>query len=616
MLDSMLMVDNEARWAMVECAARLGLPPDLDSMAVLLASMNDEDYRLLCAEVRDEWLHSGGYLRYPDVWVVDQLGESPWSGQREIMRAVFSHRKTAVVSSYGIGKDWTAARVIACFIDQHPPGDAFVVSTAPTFAQVKAILWREVQAAFAKANSIARAAGRQTLQDRGHRLNLTEWWIGKEMVGFGRKPSGANAAGFQGIHARKVLVVLDEAGGVPEDLFEDAEKLVTSEGSRILAIGNPTHEGSYWHRVCNDPEWHVLHFSAFDTPNFTGEELPEGVGEMLTSRLWVDEQQRKYGEGSPRYQQQVLGRFSRDRMMTAVPLDWARASIVPERYGPAATRAVERSMIEMGPRALGVDVAGGGSDSTVIRERVGNRAGRQWQTHSGEPREQVALVSQAAYETQAERIVVDSIGVGFGLVELIKQALPHVTVIAADASEASDVVRLPDGTTTMLEQVPPGMEKQVVPVFINKRAEWWWAARERSMLAADPQYRPIVPYVRAWDLTALEYDLLTGMELDEIDETLDELTKPGYEFVTRGKTTVIKVESKDELRKAARLGRSTDHADPLIMSFIEPPTSPPPIEEFGGMGALRGNNGSTRGGGGRPAALLDRGRGSSPLLRR
>ena len=301
--------------------------------------------------------------------------------------------------------------------------------------------------------------------------------------------------------------------------------------------------------------------------------------------------------------------------MTAVPLDWARAAIVPERYGPHATRAVERSMIEVGPRVLGVDVAGGGADWTVIRERVGNRAGRQWQTQSGEPRAQVDLIQQAAYESQCERIVIDSIGVGYGIVELVKQALPHITVLAADASEASDVVRLPDGTTTMVDLVPPGMEKQAVPVFINKRAEWWWAARERSMLAADPQYRPTIPYVRAWDLTALEYDLLTGAELQgDPDETLDELTKPGYEFVTRGKTTVIKVESKEELRKQARLGRSTDHADPLIMAFIEPPIAAPPTEEYGGLGALRGNNGSNRGGGGRPAPLVDRGRGSSPPL--
>lgn len=578
--------------------------------AVWMARHHPDKYR----RYSDMWLEvfelQGGFLRYPDLWVFDRLCEWPWSIQRRILRSTFQHRKTAVVSSYGIGKDWTAARAITCWLDQHEPGEAFVVSTAPTFAQVRAILWREVQTAFQKANNVAAANERPTLLDRGHRLNLTEWWIGREMVGFGRKPAATDTAGFQGIHARSVLVVLDEAGGIPEGLFEDAEKLVTTERSRILAIGNPTHEGTYWHRTCNDPDWHVIHVSAFDTPNFTEEPIPDGLRELLTSRLWVDEQRRKYGESSPRYQQQVLGRFSKDRTMTTVPLDWVRAAVQPTRYGPAATRAAERVMIEQGPIVLGVDLASGGSDWTVIRERVGNRAGRQWRTQSSEPKEIVALIQLAALESRPERIVIDSIGIGFGVVELARQAT-GLPVIAADASEASDVMRLPDGSTALLTQVPPGVE--ALPVFANKRAEWWWAARERSMLASDPGYRPIVPYVRAWDLTALEFDLISGNQLSEPDETIDELTTPGYSHITRGKTTVILVESKDDLRKAARLGHSTDHADALLMAFVEPPAPEIPAVEYGGTAALRGNNG---GQGGRRPALIDRGRGGSRLLGR
>lgn len=570
---------------MLRAAGQLGLPEEIPDLMAIFAQLSEGDAKKLGRAWRDQWVETGGFKTYPDVWVVDQLGERPWSGQRTIMRSIVHHRKTAVVSSYGIGKDWTAARIITWFLDQSAPGEAFVVSTAPTFAQVRAILWREVQTAFAKANALAERAGKPTLLDRGHRLNLTEWWIGKEMVGFGRKPSATNTAAFQGIHARKVLVVLDEAGGIPEALFEDAEKLVTTEHSRILAIGNPTHEGTYWHKVCTDPGWNVMRFSAYDTPNFTGEELPEGISELLTSKLWVEEQKAKYGESSPRYQQQVLGMFTRDRMMTTVPLDWARAAIRPERYGPHATAAVERVLVEQGPRTLGVDLASGGSDWTVIRERVGNRTGRLWRTQSPEPKEIVNLIATAVIESQATRVVIDAIGIGFGIVELVRQNIPHVEVIPADASEASDVVRLPDGRSMWSWDVPAGLD--TVPVFANKRAEWWWAARERSMLASDPSYSPIIPGLRPWDLTSLEYDLVTGAEVQgEPDPTLDELTTPSYSHVTRGRTQVILVESKDELRKAARLGRSTDHGDAVLLAWVEPArTSPPPVE-YGGMAAV------------------------------
>jgi hypothetical protein len=44
----------------------------------------------------------------------------------------------------------TAARIAAWWLDVHPPGEAFVVSTAPTFSQVRAILWREIGRAHRK----------------------------------------------------------------------------------------------------------------------------------------------------------------------------------------------------------------------------------------------------------------------------------------------------------------------------------------------------------------------------------------------------------------------------------------------------------------------------------
>ena len=48
---------------------------------------------------------------------------------------------------------------------------------------------------------------------------MKEWKIGNELVGFGRKPADTDEHGFQGIHAPFVLIVLDEACGIPEQLW-------------------------------------------------------------------------------------------------------------------------------------------------------------------------------------------------------------------------------------------------------------------------------------------------------------------------------------------------------------------------------------------------------------
>src|SRR5688572_28358071 len=83
------------------------------------------------------------YLTDPVGWVQDRLGEFLWSKQREIATSVVEHRRTAVRSAHDIGKSFIASRLASWWVDIHPPGSAIVISTAPTYQQVHAILWEE-----------------------------------------------------------------------------------------------------------------------------------------------------------------------------------------------------------------------------------------------------------------------------------------------------------------------------------------------------------------------------------------------------------------------------------------------------------------------------------------
>ena len=235
--------------------------------------------------------------RDPVVWIREVLGETPWSKQREIAMSVRDNRRTAVQSCHDVGKSFIASRIVSWWIAAHPPGEAFVVTSAPTFQQVRAILWREIGKAHAKGNLIGSTTE-------------TEWKIGKELVGFGRKPSDYSPTAFQGIHARYVLVVLDEACGIPESLWDAADTLITNDSSRILAIGNPDDPTSEFAKICQpNTDWHKICISAFDSPNFTGEEIPEAVREVLVSPTWVEEKRKKWGENHPFWQSKVLGLF-------------------------------------------------------------------------------------------------------------------------------------------------------------------------------------------------------------------------------------------------------------------------------------------------------------------
>src|SRR5262249_30196928 len=110
------------------------------------------------------------------------------------------------------------------------------------------------------------------------RVTQTEWWIGTDMVGLGRKPADYDATGLHGYHAEYVLVIIDEISGVPQGLIDAARGLATGDEDRILALGNPDFQGSMFDRLCQPGgAWHTIHMDVLDSPNFTGEAVPEHV---------------------------------------------------------------------------------------------------------------------------------------------------------------------------------------------------------------------------------------------------------------------------------------------------------------------------------------------------
>lgn len=441
------------------------------------------------------------YAGNPVGWVVERLRQTVWSKQREIMLSVRDNRRTAVRSCHGVGKSHTASLVASWWLDTHPPGEAFVVTSAPTFAQVRAILWRYIR----RTHRRGKLAGR---------VNQTEWHIDDELVAFGRKPADHDESAFQGIHARYVLVILDEACGIPEQLWVAADALTTNADCRILAIGNPDNPSSHFRKVCQPGSgWHVIGISAFESPNLTGEEVPDDVAQALVGREWVEEKAQEWGEDNPLYKSKVLGEFSEDAPNKVVRAsDIARCRIDPERKLTAA---------ELEPVELGVDVGGGG-DETVIRERRGRRAGREWRAHTDRPEKIAPMVIQAIKTSGATAVKVDSIGVGFGVIGELRNAANRgehrahiIAVNVAESASQSDK-------------------------YANLRAELWWEVG-RGLSESG-----------GWDLAGM----------DNADTTVAQLLEPLWDVDPKGR---IRVEPKDEIRK--RLGRSPDNADALLLAF-------------------------------------------------
>ena len=467
-------------------------------------SVEERTLQRLAARRQAAAILEADYTRDPAGWMQARLGAFLWSIQRDIAAAVCAHRRTAVHSCFESGKSWLAARLVAWWLDTHAPGEAFVVTTATTGQQVRAILWREI----ARAHRAGQLAGR---------LNQTEWWLDGEMVAFGRKPADYDPAAFQGVHARYVLVVIDEAAGVPETIFRAAAGLTANEHSRILAIGNPDDPQSYFASICKPASgWHVIGIDAFDTPNFTDEAIPDDLRDLLISPTYAQELRDEVGEESPVYIAKVRGQFPDDATDGVVPLSWVRqCQHLDTAWTPEQLLPVE----------LGVDVGAGG-DETVIRERTGAVAGRTWRKRTPDWADACAQVLQALDVTQATAVKIDTIGIGWGVVGQLQE-------LRSTGRHAARVVPVNVGEASRDTTKWPKLRDQL----------WWEVGRELTRS-------------HAWDLSAV----------DEV--TIAQLIAPTY---TVDAANRIKVEPKVETRK--RLKRSPDDADALLLAYYGAPSA-------------------------------------------
>lgn len=73
----------------------------------------------------------------PVKWANERIGFHLWSKQVEICESLVEHKRTAVAACHAAGKTQIAAIVACWWLETHQPGQAFVLSTAPSWQQVR-----------------------------------------------------------------------------------------------------------------------------------------------------------------------------------------------------------------------------------------------------------------------------------------------------------------------------------------------------------------------------------------------------------------------------------------------------------------------------------------------
>ena len=485
---------------------------------------------ILDAEIQNPWAR---WESDPVGFIEQGLNETLWSKQREILQSLVDNKRTVVPACHAPGKSHLAARAIAWWISVHPPGTAIAISTATTFKQVRNIMWSQIR----KVHIANNLPGE---------ILTTEWKMDGTVVAYGFRPADNNEAALQGIHAPHMLVVVDEAGGISDTIGTALEALMTGGHTRLLVVGNPPtdQEQTWFERICSSPLYNIIPISAFDTPNFTGEETgicrscpdyiePHKIGTHLVDERWVDEVKSEFGDDSPFVEARVYARFPKSSTGKVIPFAWAEQATQNDT-------PIEATQIR-----LGVDVASDGGDEFVIAEadgytvRIIHRSSGKQNANAVDVAGVVMTHIEQAVEKHRERnigdlvhVKIDTIGVGWGVVSVldkwVRERGLRAKVIGVNVAER-----------------PKDQAK-----FRNQRAEMWWNGR------------------------SLVQPKETGQDVRlEVDRSvLAQLSSPTFKSDSSGR---IVIEAKADMKK--RGVSSPDRAEAILLALYENKASMPPI---------------------------------------
>lgn len=413
-----------------------------------------------------------------------------WNKQTDIVESIRDHRRTMVRGCISSSKTYTVAASTLWWLYAFGP-EARVFTTAPTYRQVEINMWGEIGKLYTHAR-VALGESRALLATE---LKLDRDWYA---LGF----STDRPDYVHGIHGKNDLLVIDEAQGIAQPMFDAVENMMAGGNTKFAMLCNPTVlSGEVYDAVTvKSSIYNNIKISAYDTPNVKEGRL---VIPGMVTKEQVDEWIRVYGRDSNFVRVKVFADFPKQESDTLIPLDWLEK---------ATLRTPPKGYI--GKKVGACDVARFGDDDSAMGWREGRQL-KGYKTVNGNDTMQVAgRCALLIDEEKLEDFFVDECGLGVGVLDRLNEQAYYVHGINA-GEKANDELR-----------------------FKNLRSEMWWAARE----SLNPENES------------------TAMCILRDNRLMAELSSVKYKIMSDKR---IEVESKEEMKK--RLGRSPDVADMYCM---------------------------------------------------
>jgi len=471
--------------------------------------------------------YSNNYIAFAHDCITWPEGEGLTVYQEEILTELPVRHRVAVRGPHGLGKTCLAAISLLCFATTFDGEDWKIPTTASAWRQLSEFFWPEVHkwAMRIKWEKVGRTAFNQyELQTMLLKLS----------TGRAFAMAASDDEMTEGAHADHLLYVFDEAKAIAPGRWDAAEGALMTGDTYALAISTPGEpQGRFYDihtRKSGYEDWWTRHV--------TVEEMI-AAGRITPEK--VDQLARQWGENSAVFKNRVLGEFCESTEDVVIPLAWIEAA--NRRWHDRIELLdknwnwIEGAKQGTWPRwrwrneaypvdALGIDIARSDKgDKTVIARRQGMTITQLDRYSIADTQPVVGYASNLLERWHSAYAMIDMIGIGSGPYDQLRERFDS----RAQPFNAGESTNMRDRSKEL--------------EFADKRSAAWWHMRE----LLDPAYDS--------DVALPPCDVLTG-----------DLTAPKRGRMTGGGK--LRVESKDDLRKPSRLGRSTDDGDAVVQAFF------------------------------------------------
>ncbi len=354
--------------------------------------------------------------KYGQDWVAlvrEVLGGNPDADQAWLLdRTCRGARRLSERSGHGVGKTTGLAWVVICHAITRFPQKT--ICTAPTSSQLFDALAAEVKAWMKKLPVALQDLFEIQVDQIRLRAAPEESFIAFRTS----RPETPEA--MAGVHSAHVLLICDEASGIPDPVFESAAGSMSGVNATTILAGNPVRTSGLFfesHTKLRD-KWETRHISC--------------VGHPRISPDFIEDMERRYGKDSNAFRVRVLGEFPTGDDDTIIPFALVEA-------------ALHRDVTPLHVRPIwGVDCARFGNDASAICKRRGNSLVQPTDIRRGYDTMQVVgwIKSQWDAAQPSDRpteILVDAIGIGAGVCDrLYELKLPARGINVSETGALSE----------------------------------------------------------------------------------------------------------------------------------------------------------------------------------